>query len=99
MAPGIHQMNETSWETLVLSILKLGLISPAGTIRQTEINLTGSKRIMLLLTFQLMKSSCRKTKNQVLRREYMKILNRIFDENELYRINNMSIEDKKSKLE
>ena len=29
----------------------------------------------------------------------MKILNRIFDENELYRINNMSIEDKKSKLE
>ena len=50
MAPGIDQMNERSWENLVLSMLKLGLLNITKTMPQTEINLTGSKIIMILLT-------------------------------------------------
>ena len=60
ISPVIHQMNARSWGNLVLSTLKLGLLRTADTILQTERNLTSIKIIMLLLTFQLIKSSRRK---------------------------------------
>ena len=49
-ASGIHQMNERSWEKLVPSMIKVGLLRTAVTIPHQEINLIGINRIMLLLT-------------------------------------------------
>ena len=60
MYPGIHQTNAGSWGTLVLIILKSGLLRTTGIIPQLEINLTGSKRTMLLLIMQWIKCSFRK---------------------------------------
>ena len=60
MDPGIHQINTRSWETLVLSKLKLGILTAVGKTPQIEINIPGSNIIMLLLTVQFMRSSCKK---------------------------------------
>ena len=62
MALVINQMDPRSWETLVIRMPKLGLISTAGTIPYQEINLIYIKRIIILLIVQLMKSSYIKTK-------------------------------------
>ena len=42
MDPGINHMNARSWETLVLSILKVGLLRITGMVPKTEINLIGT---------------------------------------------------------
>ena len=62
MAPDVHQMNSRSWETLVLNMLKADLLRTAGKIPYQEINLTGTKRIMILLIVQWMKSFFMKMK-------------------------------------
>ena len=59
MAPVINQINTRSWETLVLSTLKLGILTTVGTNPQIEINLPGSNIIILLLTVKLMISYCK----------------------------------------
>ena len=64
MSPGIHHKNARSWETLVLITLKVGLLSTVGKIPQTKINLTVSKKIILLLIVQLMKYYCMEIKNK-----------------------------------
>ena len=60
MAPGIHQINTRSWDTLVLITLKLGILIAMGANPQTETNIPGSNKIMILLIVQLMISSCNK---------------------------------------
>ena len=50
--PGNSLENSSSWETLVLSILKVGLLRTAGMLLTQKINLTEINRIMLLLTVQ-----------------------------------------------
>ena len=60
MALGINQINTRSWETLVLSTLKLGIITTVDTNTQTEISIPGRNIIMLLLIMQLMRSSSKK---------------------------------------
>ena len=81
--PGINQMNVRSWETLVLSEIKVGLLRTTSIISQTERNSTGSKRIMLLLTVKLMKSSCRKIKVNNKEEEHENVESD-FDKNELH---------------
>ena len=72
MASGIHQMNARSWDNLILSMIKSGLLRTTRKISQIEINLTVRKRIVLFLTVQLMKYYCRKTKKSVMRRDHTK---------------------------
>ena len=52
MDPVIHQMNARSWETLVLSMLKVDLLSNVSTTMQIEIYLTGRNKTMMLLNKQ-----------------------------------------------
>ena len=56
MAPDIHNMNARSWETLVLGMLKVGILRNEDMTPQTKMNLIGSKIIMLFLTLQFMKA-------------------------------------------
>ena len=60
MALVIHQMNLRSWETLVPSIIKPGLLRNAGMTPQIEINVTDIKRTMILVIMKWMISSYRK---------------------------------------
>ena len=63
MDPVIYIMNASSWETLVLNIIKADLLKTVIRIPQLKINLTNSKRTMILLIMQNMRSSCRKIIN------------------------------------
>ena len=58
-------------------MLKVGLLRTAVTKLQTERNLTGSKIIMLFLTFQLVISSFKKILNRRLGQKNRKLLNLI----------------------
>ena len=80
-APGIHHMNVGSWENLVLSMLKVSLLRTMGSILYQEINLTGSKRIMLLHENQKVSAAEEAHENTESN----------FDENKLYLINNISL--------
>ena len=60
MATVIHQMISRSWETFVISTLKVGPLITAGTIPQTKINLAGRQITMILLNKNFMKFSCMK---------------------------------------
>ena len=60
MSPVIHQNNARSWDPLVISIQKAGLLRNVGMTPRPEINLIYSKRIILLVIMQWMKSSCNK---------------------------------------
>ena len=56
MAPLIHNMNEGSWETLVLSILKPGLIKTDGVSLHLIKQLVDINRIILLFSIRWMRS-------------------------------------------
>ena len=60
MDPGNYQINTRSWETLVLIKFKLGILTTVDTVTKKEINIPGSNIIIILLTVQLMISSCKK---------------------------------------
>ena len=63
MDPVIYIMNASSWETLVLNIIKADLLKTVIRILQLKMNLTNSKKTMILLIMQNMISSCRKMIN------------------------------------
>ena len=60
MVPDSNQMNARSWVTLVLSILKEGILITAGTIQRLKKKLIDKKRTMILLIMQWMKSYYKK---------------------------------------
>ena len=61
----IHHMNVRSWETLVLSIIKSGLLRNACMKLHLRKFLLESKKTMLLFSMQLMRSSYRITRKWV----------------------------------
>ena len=97
MAAVINHMNARSWETLVISMLKVYLLSTVGTITYQERNLACSNKIMLLLTVQWMKYCSMKIKLRN-EKEAHENFGSDFDENRLYHIDNMSLDDTKGKL-
>ena len=80
-------------------MLKVGLPRTAGTTPKTEGNLTGSNRTMLLLTTQWMEYSF-KENNKISDKDksHINIESEIYD-NDLYQIENMSLDDKKENIE
>ena len=64
-APLIIMMNARSQDTLVLIKLNVSLLSTGGIIPYQEINLTGSRKIILLLIMRWMKFYYTKHKKQM----------------------------------
>ena len=98
MAPGIHQINTRSWETLVLITLNLGIVTAMGTItknrnkytRQQYNNDTVNSAVYEIILQENIKVSAVTEAQEIIESE--------FDENDLYRIDNMSLKEKKGKL-
>ena len=82
-------MNVRSWGNLVPSIVKAGLL---GTLK-LRINLADSKKIIMYLKMKLMRSFCR-SKQISMKDEAHENINSEVDEDELYRLDKMSLDEK-----
>ena len=96
MAPGIHKTNARYWDTLVIIMLKLGLLRTTVTTQQTEINLTGRKITILLLTIQWKNNPARKNKVSNEEKSHENIESEL-NEKILFQIDNMSLDDNREK--
>ena len=94
MAPGIHQTNAGSWDTLVISILKVDLLRTTGTIPyQYFININQDNNAIVnsevdeILLHENQKVSAEKEAHENIESD--------FYENKTNWIDNMSLDDKK----
>ena len=97
LAPGIHQMNARSQDTLVLNTVEVGLLKTAGMLKKTEINSTVIKRIVL---FNSAVDEIFLKENQKVsaEKESQENIESGFYQNELCQINNTSLKYTKESL-
>ena len=99
MSPGIRQMNSRSWETLVLSMIKVFLLRTSGAIPQIEIKINSQKENKAIFNREV---------DEILLQENQKLsadkgahenIESDFDCKEMYQIYNMCLEATKEIIE